>query len=247
MTVYLIGAGPGDPELITVRGQRILQEADVILHDRLISPDLLTLAKPDALIIDVGKHAEGKTTPQERINQLLVKHGQAGKCVARLKGGDPFVFGRGGEEVQACQAASIKVEVIPGVTSAIAAPAYAGVPVTHRDVSTSFVVVTGHEHPDKAESTVNYAALAQLETLVFLMGVRRLPEITASLMAHGRDPQTPVICVEWGTYPQQRTVSGTLATITAIAQEQDLKAPAVIVIGKVAGLAATLAWQHQED
>lgn len=237
MTVYLIGAGPGDAGLITVRGQAILKIADVIIHDRLVAEELLFLAKPDALIINVGKNPHGKSTSQEHINQLLMEYGHL--CVARLKGGDPFVFGRGGEELIACQQAGIPVEVVPGVSSAIGVPAYAGVPVTHRDVSTSFTVVTGHERNGK--STVHYEALATLDTLVFLMGVQQLPEITANLIEFGRSPDTPVMCIEWGTYAHQRTVSGTLATMVEIAAQSDLQPPSIIVVGEVAGL--NLTWE----
>src|SRR5688572_29045189 len=161
MTVYLIGAGPGDPGLLTVRGHAILQSADVILYDRLVADALLPLAKPDALLIDAGKSPYGKKTSQETFNALLIEHGLTGKMVARLKGGDPFVFGSGGEELEACKSAGVPVEVVPGVSSAIAVPAYGGVPVTQRNLSTSFTVVTGHESADKSGSTLNYAALAQ--------------------------------------------------------------------------------------
>ncbi|MCL4878723.1 MAG: uroporphyrinogen-III C-methyltransferase [Anaerolineae bacterium] len=235
MTVYLIGAGPGDPGLITVRGQALLRVADVILYDRLISDELLLLAKSDALLINVGKNPHGRSVPQEQINDLLIEYGHQKPCVVRLKGGDPFVFGRGGEEMMACQQAGIPVEVVPGVSSAIGVPAYAGVPITHREVSRSFTVVTGHERD--GQSTLNYAALAKLDTLVFLMGVKNLPDITSSLILHGRSPETPVVCIESGTYDHQRTVSGTLATITAMAA--DLKPPSIIVVGEVAGLGLT--------
>lgn len=236
MTVYLVGAGPGDPGLITVRGQTLLQAADVILYDRLVADELLLLAKPDALLINVGKNPHGRRVSQEHINDLLVAYGREKNCVVRLKGGDPFVFGRGGEEMLACQQAGIPVEVVPGVSSATAVPAYAGIPVTHRALSTSFTVVTGHERD--GHSTLNYEALAQLDTLVFLMGVKHLPEITTSLMLHGRAPDTPVACIESGTYAHQRTMRGTLATITEIAH--DLQPPSIIVVGEVADL--NLAW-----
>jgi len=243
MTVYLVGAGPGDPGLMTVRGHALLQVADVILYDRLVAPELLTLAKPEAALIHVGKNPEGGRTEQETINHLLVQYSQEGKLVVRLKGGDPFVFGRGGEELLACKLAGVAVEVVPGVSSSIAVPAYAGVPVTHRNISTSFAVVTGHESPSKPESTVNYAALAALETLVFLMGVRRLPEIIASLIAHGRPAQTPAVCIEWGTYPNQRMVRGTLATIAAAAAQENFGMPALTIVGDVAALAAEMEWR----
>lgn len=243
MTVYLVGAGPGDPGLLTVRGQALLQTADVIIYDRLASADLLYLARPDALLIDAGKSPDHKeSTSQAWINALLVEYG-AELTVVRLKGGDPFVFGRGGEEILACKAAGIPIEVVPGVTSAVAAPAYAGIPVTHRNISTSFTVVTGHENPDKPDSTINYAALAQLETLIFLMGVRSLPEITASLTAHGLAPDTPAACIECAATLHQRVLTGTAATISTIAAQNNLRPPAVIVFGKTAGLIDELAWQ----
>ena len=238
MTVYLVGAGPGDPGLITVRGQAILKIADVIIHDRLISLDLLRLARADARIIHVGKTPDGQRTSQDEINAMLIDYGGAGKTVARLKGGDPFVFGRGGEEILSLKAAGIPVEVVPGITSALAAPAYAGVPATQRGLSTSFTVVTGHD-----TSNVDFDALAHMQGLIFMMGVRRLPSIVAALMQRGRAADTPVVCVEWGTFPQQRVVSGTLATIVDIAQQADLRFPSVIVIGAVAGLAESMAWR----
>jgi len=243
MMVYLVGAGPGDPGLITVRGQAILQIADVVVHDRLISMDLLRLAPAEATIINVGKSPDGQRTSQETINAILIEHGKAGKTVARLKGGDPFVFGRGGEELIALKAAGIPVEVVPGISSAMAAPAYAGVPSTHRNLSTSFTIVTAHEDPSKPTSMVDYEALANSQGLFFLMGVRHLDRIVSSLMQYGRPADTPVTCVEWGTFPRQRIISGTLDTIANIAAQQSLKSPAVIVVGEVAGLSEELAWQ----
>ncbi len=241
-TVYLIGAGPGDPDLITVKGLRTLQAADVILYDRLAPAQLLAHAKPGALLIDAGKHAKHHTITQEDINALLIDHALAGQMVARLKGGDPFVFGRGGEEAEACAAAGVPFVVIPGVSSAIAVPAYAGVPVTHRELTSVFAVVTGHEDPTKSAVSLDYEALARIGTLVFLMGVGRLPQISDRLMAAGRAAETPAICIEWGTTPQQRVIEGTLATIATHAQAADLKAPAVIVVGEVAGLRSRLRW-----
>jgi uroporphyrinogen III methyltransferase/synthase len=219
-----------------------LKIADVVVHDRLISEDLLHLARPDATLINVGKSPDGDSTSQDDINAILIEHGKTGKTVIRLKGGDPFVFGRGGEELLALKDADIPVEVVPGISSALAAPAYAGIPATQRDVSTSFTVVTGHEHPSKPASSVNFAGLARVETVIFLMGVRQLPGIVSSLMQHGRDVNTPVACVEWGTFPQQRTISGKLGTIVNIAQQENLRSPAVIVVGAVAGLSESMAW-----
>ena len=241
-TVYLIGAGPGDPGLITVKGLNALRTADVILYDRLASRELLSEAKPGADLIDVGKGPNHKNLSQHAINARLVQFAHEGKTVARLKGGDPFVFGRGGEEAEACRAAGVPFVIIPGVTSAIAVPAYAGIPVTHRDYSSSFTVITGHEDPTHADSRLDYDALARMGTLIFLMAVGRLATICDSLITAGRDPQTPVACIERGTTPQQRTLTGTLATITEIAESHKLEAPAIIVIGEVAALRDSLKW-----
>lgn len=235
-TVYLIGAGPGDPDLITVKGLRILQQADVILYDRLAPSELLAQAKAGAELIDVGKQPKQHTLTQREINACMVEQAQQGKVVARLKGGDPFVFGRGGEEAEACRAAGVPCVVIPGITSAIGVPAYAGIPLTHRDFSSAFLVTTGHENPDKDSSSVDYAVLAQIETLVFLMAVGNLPKIATGLMEAGRDPSTPVACIENGTTSDQRTITGMLSNIGELAAHAKLRAPAVIVIGDVAGL-----------
>jgi uroporphyrin-III C-methyltransferase len=247
MTVYLVGAGPGDPDLLTVKGARLLQNAQVVIFDRLISPEIMALANPAAILVDAGKRSTGDSGLQDDINAWLVEYGRQYETVVRLKGGDPFVFGRGGEEILACKEAGIPVEVVPGISSAIAAPAYAGIPVTHRAVSTSFTVVTGSESPEKESSTLDYAALAKMETLVFLMAVKALPQITAALIQHGRPPETPVACIESGTLPEQRLITGTLATIPEIAAGQALKAPAIIVIGEVAALAQSMAWRHDKE
>jgi uroporphyrinogen III methyltransferase / synthase len=223
-TVYLVGAGPGDPKLITVRGMELLRQADVVVYDRLAHPSLLDHARPDAERIYVGKASAQHAMKQPDINALLVEKAQQGKIVVRLKGGDPFVFGRGGEEAEVCHENGIPFEIVPGITSAIAAPAYAGIPVTHRDAASSFAVVTGHERddaseagtrkPGEAEQRRDWAKLAHAaDTLVFLMGVEALPEITARLTEHGRSPETPVALVQWGTWTRQRVVTGTLATI----------------------------------
>ena len=239
--VYLIGAGPGDPELITVKGLKALRSADVILYDRLAPAELLTEAKPGAELINASKRPDHHTLTQSEINERIVSHARAGKTVARLKGGDPFVFGRGGEEAEACRTAGIPYVIIPGVSSAIAVPAYAGIPVTHRDFTSAFAVITGHESPAKAK-LLNYKALAGIGTLVFMMAVKTLPEIALALIDAGCSPQTPVACIENGTLPQQRTITGTLETISTIAAQAGLQAPAVIVIGEVAGLHETLRW-----
>lgn len=231
MTVYLVGAGPGDPDLITVRGARLLAGADVVVHDRLSAAGLLDLAPPAAELVDVGKTPRGPSVPQEEINRLLVTHGRAGRQVVRLKGGDPYVFARGAEEAAALRDAGVDYEVVPGITSAIAAPAAAGIPVTLRYSSTSFTVVTGHEDPAKGRTDVDWEAVARVGgTIVVLMGVAHLREIVARLRAGGLDADTPAAAVRWGTRPDQSTVRATLGTLA----DHDLRAPATIVIGEVA-------------
>lgn len=241
--VSLVGAGPGDPELITLRGLRRLRAADVVVHDALIGRELLAECRPEAEIVDAGKRAGGPTRPQEWINRLLVERARAGRQVVRLKGGDPFVFGRGGEEAEALQAAGVAWEVVPGVSSAIAAPAFAGIPLTHRDHAASFAVITGHEPPGRAESRLRWQALARgIDTLVFLMGVGRLEAICAQLVAHGRPQTTPAAVVRWGSTAEQAVVEGTLATIAEAVARARLEPPALLVVGDVVGLRATLAW-----
>ena len=233
MTVWLVGAGPGDPGLLTLRGAEVLASADVVVHDRLASAALLDLAPPDAERISVGKAPGNVEMDQDGINALLVEHGRAGKRVVRLKGGDPFVFGRGGEEAEALAAAGVDFEVVPGITSAIAAPAYAGIPVTHRGLSTHVTIVTGHEDPAKGRTDVDWEALARAGgTLVILMGAARIADIAARLVAGGRSADTPVAAVRNGTRPDQTTVHATLATIS----DADVAAPSAIVVGDVAAL-----------
>ena len=235
--VILVGAGPGDPELITVKGLRWLRRADVVVYDRLASPALLDEAPPAALRIDAGKASGRRCLPQSAITPLLVHHARAGRLVVRLKGGDPFVFGRGGEEVLACRAAGVPVEVVPGVSSAVAAPAAAGIPVTHRGLAAAFTVVTGHEDPSKPGTQVNWEAAGRsTDTLVVLMGVGALPTIATRLMVAGRPPSTPVAVISRGTTPAQQVAVGTLADIAARARH--LPAPATIVVGEVVRLAA---------
>ncbi|MCX8207204.1 MAG: uroporphyrinogen-III C-methyltransferase [Methanothrix sp.] len=232
--VYLVGAGPGDPELITVRGLRLLREADVVLHDRLLNEELLRGL--DAEIIDVGKAPGRHKLSQEEINELLIKKAREGKIVVRLKGGDPYLFGRGGEEALALREAGIPFEVVPGVTSAIAAPALAGIPVTHRGVSAAFTVVTGHEEPGK-EKDLDWHALARLGgTLVVLMGVGRIRENTSMLIDGGLSPQTPAALIERGSWPDQRCVRGTLGDIAERASSFKVKSPSVLVVGDVVNL-----------
>lgn len=236
MTVYLVGAGPGDPGLVTRRGAELLERAEVVVYDRLAHPALLDLAPADAVRIDVGKAPGRVAMDQDGINATLVEHGRAGRLVVRLKGGDPFVFGRGGEEAESLLAAGIAFEVVPGITSAIAAPAYAGIPVTHRGLSTHVTVVTGHEDPAKGTTDTDWPALARAGgTLVILMGAGRLESIVDLLMEHGRDPDTPVAAVRWGTRPEQATTRATLATIAALG----VASPSAIVVGPVAALDLT--------
>jgi uroporphyrinogen III methyltransferase/synthase len=244
--VYLIGAGPGDPGLITVRGRQRLAEADVVLFDRLIGDELLDATRPDAELIYVGKSAQGHRLSQDEINALLVEKARAGLKVARLKGGDPFVFGRGGEEAEVLTEAGVPFEVVPGITSPIAVPAYAGIAVTHRDVASNFAVVTGHrrrggEGADEGLG-LDWDALARMDTLVVLMGVGNLPVIARELLAAGRDPDTPAALVRWGTTPRQETVAGTLGTIAERVREARLRPPAVLVVGDVVALRDDLRW-----
>ena len=240
-TVALVGAGPGDPGLMTVRGLELLRRAHVVVYDRLVDPRLLDEA-PRARRIFAGKASGNHALPQERINALLIMHARRGRRVVRLKGGDPFVFGRGGEEAEALAHARIPFEVVPGVSSAVAVPAYAGIPLTHRGVASSFAVVTGHERPG-GESSVDWARLARAsDTLVVLMGVESLPRITRALIAHGRPAATPVALVRWGTTSAQETVTGTLGDIAARAARARLEPPVVIVIGDVVALRDRLQW-----
>jgi uroporphyrinogen III methyltransferase/synthase len=241
VTVYLVGAGPGDPGLITARGLALLRRADVLLHDRLAGAELVAEAPAGCTVVYVGKQPDRHVLTQAEINAALVEHGRRGGTVVRLKGGDPFVFGRGSEEAQALRAAGIPFEVVPGITSAIAVPAYAGIPVTHRGRSTRFTVVTGHEDPTKGGSDVDWAALARAGgTLVLLMAIGRLAEIAAALVAGGLDADTPVAVIEQGTLPAQRTVTATLGTVGEAAA--DVRPPAITVIGDVVALRDEIAW-----
>ena len=239
--VHLVGAGPGDPGLITAAGRDALERADVVVHDRLGTEGLLALCRPGAELLDAGKAPGRAAMTQDEINAALVAHGRRGRRVVRLKGGDPFVFGRGGEEAEALAAAGVPFEVVPGVTSAIAAPAAAGIPVTHRGLATSFTVVTGHEDPGKPSEQTDWAALAAVPgTLVILMGMGRLGDIAAALLEAGRAPDEPAAAVQWGTTPRQRSVVATLGTLAARVEEEGLGAPAVVVVGAVAALAPAI-------
>lgn len=232
-TVYLVGSGPGDPDLLTVKARQLLRDADVVLHDKLPGPAILDLV-PDDRAEDVGTRADGDRTPQSYINDRLVELADEGKTVVRLKGGDPFVFGRGGEEMAHLADSGVPFEVVPGVTSGIAAPGVAGIPVTHREYASSVTFVTGHEDPEKDESAVNWKALAETGgTIVVLMGVGTLPEYTAALQAAGMAADTPVALIEKGTRPTQRVATGTLETIEAVRDEEGIEPPAVTVIGDI--------------
>jgi uroporphyrinogen III methyltransferase/synthase len=245
-TVYLVGAGPGDPGLLTARALELLRGADVVLHDQLIPFEALDVVRPDAIVVDVGKIGGGPQVPQRDTNSLLLEHARAGRSVVRLKGGDPFVFGRGGEEAQLLLAEGIPVEVVPGITAGIAAAAYAGIPVTQRRMASAVAFVTGHEDPSKPESSVDWPALAAFPgTLVFYMGMRGLPRIAQRLVEEGRPASEPVAVVERGTMPDQRVVSGTLADIGERVREAGVGAPAVTIVGPVAGLREELAWRER--
>ncbi len=238
--VYLVGAGPGDPGLLTVRGQQLLRGAQVILYDQLVNPGLLDEAPAAAIKIFAGKEAENHCVSQDEINRLLIAHARLGYDVLRLKGGDPFVFGRGGEEAEALVEAGIPFEVVPGVSAAIAVPAYAGIPLTDRNFASSFAVVTGHEAL-KARPVLDWGKLAAaVDTLVILMGVKNLPEIARQLLFHGLSPETPVAVIHRGTTPDQDTVTGTLTDI--VCKAAHIKSPAVIVIGQVVNLRERLDW-----
>ena len=242
--VYLVGAGPGDPGLITLRGKHLLQRAEVVVYDYLANPKLLTHVPEKAERIYAGKKGGGlHAFTQAEINRLLVDHARAGRRVVRLKGGDPFIFGRGAEEIEELVAAGINFEVVPGVTSATAAATYAGIPITHREYTASVAFVTGHEAPGKKESNIAWDKLATgAGTLVIYMGIKNLPIITRKLIDNGRDPETPVAVVRWASTPQQHSVEGTLATITGIVEEAAIKPPALIIVGEVVKLRSTIDW-----
>ena len=241
--VYLIGAGPGDPGLLTLRGKEVLERADVIVYDYLVNPALLKHAKNSAEILSVGKKAGKKEATQKEINALLVKKAREGSTVARLKGGDPFVFGRGGEEVQALNKENIAFEIVPGVTSAVSVPAYAGIPLTHRDHTSSFAVVTGHENPGKEGTSIPWKALADIGTVVFLMGVRNLSRNMKRLIKAGKNKNTPAAIIAWGTYPAQVTVTGTVGDIAKrVKHRKDVGAPAILVVGGVVTLKEIADW-----
>ena len=241
--LYLVGAGPGDPSLLTLKGKRCLEQADIVIYDYLANPRLLDHARADAERRLVGKHAGGARVEQETINAMIVEHAQSGKTVVRLKGGDPFIFGRGGEEAEAACAAGIEFEIVPGVSSAIAVPAYAGIPLTHRQLASNVIFTTGYEYPSKTEPAVHWSELARSgSTLVILMTQRQLGANMNKLIAGGLNPETPVAVIEWGTRADQRTVVGTAATIATLAGEQEVKPPALAVVGAVVRLRDKLSW-----
>ncbi|WP_242217156.1 uroporphyrinogen-III C-methyltransferase [Bacillus cereus group sp. BfR-BA-01380] len=243
--VYIVGAGPGDPELISVKGVKCIRQADVILYDRLVNKELLSYAKPEADLIYCGKLPNYHTMKQETIHAFLVKYAKKGKIVTRLKGGDPFVFGRGGEEAEALVKHGIPFEIVPGITAGIAASAYAGIPVTHREASTSFAVVTGHRK-EGAEEEVKWENLAKgVDTLAVYMGVSNLPYICEQLLKYGKSKHTPVAMIEWGTTASQRTITGTLGSIVSVAEEERIQNPSMIVIGEVVRFREKIHWFEQ--
>lgn len=241
--VYLVGAGPGDVGLITVKGLSCIKKADVIVYDRLANPRLLSYAKPNAKLIYVGKTPDHHTMKQDDINQVLVDEALKGSVVTRLKGGDPYVFGRGGEEAELLRKYNVAFEVIPGITSAIAVPSYAGIPVTHRNLTSTFTVITGHEDPLKENSQLNWSRLASDPgTLIFLMGVGNLKEIVRQLTSNGKKLLTPVALIRWGTRPEQQVVTGTLKNIVNEVEKSGLTSPAIIIVGDVVNMRNTLSW-----
>lgn len=243
MKVYLIGAGPGDPGLLTIKGRDILSKADVIIYDYLANSGFLDFTRKDAEIIYVGKKGGDHTLPQEEINQLIINKAKEGKTVARLKGGDPYMFGRGGEEAEELADAGIPFEVVPGVTSAIAAAAYAGIPLTHRSYASSVTFATGHEDPTKPESAHNWDALAKsASTLVFFMGMKNLPEISAKLIEAGMPPRTPAAVIRWGTTPEHKSLVSTIKALPADAHKHGFTAPSLIIVGKVVQMRDKLNW-----
>lgn len=245
--VYIVGAGPGDPKLITVRGLDCLKNSDVIVYDRLSSPRLLSFVKPDAELIYAGKSPEKHSLKQDEINKVLTSKAKEGKIVTRLKGGDPFVFGRGGEEAEFLLANNIPFEIIPGITSGIAVPAYAGIPVTHRGYNSTLAFITGNQDPSKEVTSIDWDSIAKgCETLVFYMGMSNLPHIVERLIQHGKSPETPVAIIRWGTRPEQQTVTGQLVDIVEKAAAAKLGHPAIIVVGEVVKLREKLQWYERK-
>jgi len=240
--VYIIGAGPGDPGLITVKGLSCISKADVIIYDHLVSEELLSHAKATIRFIYAGKEGGAHTLTQDEINHRLVEEARKGRTVVRLKGGDPFIFGRGGEEAEVLAREGIPYTVVPGVSSAVSVPAYAGIPLTHRGMTSTLAFVTGHEDPTKEKSDIDWTALAGIGTLVFLMGVKNLARIVERLIGHGKSPQTPAALIRWGTTADQQTITGALQDIVRIAEEQKFAPPSIFVVGEVVALRPLLNW-----
>ncbi|MCH7321960.1 uroporphyrinogen-III C-methyltransferase [Solibacillus sp. MA9] len=240
--VYIVGAGPGDPKLLTIRALECLQLADVILYDRLVNPLILQHAKKEAQLIYCGKEPGKHGMIQQEINEVLVNHAKNKKQVVRLKGGDPFVFGRGAEEALFLKEHDVSFEIVPGISAGIAAPAYAGIPVTHRDFSNSFAIVTGHGREDKGQDFLRWGALAQIDTIAFYMSVGNIEFIAQKLITHGKAAHTPVAVIEWGTTERQRTITGQLATISEQIVAEQIKNPAMILVGDVVQLHDQIAW-----
>ncbi|MFQ5788195.1 MAG: uroporphyrinogen-III C-methyltransferase, partial [Thermodesulfobacteriota bacterium] len=240
--VYLIGAGPGDPGLITVKGKKCLERADVVFYDHLVNTELLNYVKKDAEIIYVGKKKGIREYPQFKINKILIKKSKDGKVIARLKGGDPFVFGRGGEEAEELSNSGIKFEIIPGVSSPSGVPAYAGIPITHRNYTSSYAVVTGHKKSKKEDETIPWEALAKIGSLVFIMGVETLDHNMKKLIEYGKSPETPVAVITWGTLPKQTTLTDTIGNIGRVAKDKKIKPPGIVIVGDVVKLRKKIKW-----
>ena len=239
--VYLVGAGPGDPGLLTVKGKALLEQANVVIYDALVSPEIMAIISPHAEQIDAGKRKDRHSLPQSETTEILRSKAENNAIVVRLKGGDPFVFGRGGEEMADLVEAGVQVEVVPGITSGIAAPAYAGIPVTHRLYNSSVTFVTGHEATEKYRPEVNWQAIAQgAETIVIYMGVHNLPRIIPQLLAGGMTDDTPIALIRWGTRPDQSELVGTLGNIVELIVDSDFQAPAIAVVGRVVDLRSLL-------
>jgi uroporphyrin-III C-methyltransferase len=246
--VYLVGAGPGDPKLITVYGMECIQKADVILYDRLVNDRLLKYAKADAELIFCGKLPGKHQIIQDQIHELLIEKASQGKSITRLKGGDPCVFGRVGEEAEVLAEHGIPYEIVPGITAGIAAPAYAGIPVTHRDYASSFAIVTGHSRADQEEDHLNWSALAQgIDTIAFYMGIGNLNYICTRLIEHGKSPNTPAAIIQWGTTEKQKTITGSLKTIEGQAAKAGISHPAIVLVGDVVGMRGKISWFQEKE